>query len=376
MPVHMVSVNLVLSVCICLLSCAMMFAPDSIADGVAAIRDISQNSVRYRALSAQMASLEKRLAAAEAAAANCSRTIVNPASSFSDNALADVAADIETLLRRQNEFVASVSKHLKFHDDKIEQVNATVILLWSDINVLRNVINDAAAEFNTTKRLIEAFEKNAARSMAARATGENRNQGNRDAPTLGPEEPMAFDNMNAEQDENEETDDAAPLTFGVGASLNPDGSTPVILRPKDAPRVVFELHEEGFEKAMQEGHQLVIMFYAPWCPHCKSAMGPFDIAGGQSEVGFARINGDEFPEVCFFPALFCSVHYLFPAHAKAFNSWISDNTQVSQGQSNTSRLFPIVSAYATYQMVDEYRGDRGVDSFIAFGMDTTKGRGH
>lgn len=346
----MVSVNLVLSICICLLTSAMMFAPGSIADVVAAIRDISQNSVRYRTLSAQMASLEKRLASAEAAAANCSRTIVNPPS-LADNALADVAADIETLLRRQNEFVASVSKHLKFHDDKIEQVNSTVILLWSDINVLRSVLNDAAAEFNTTKRLIEAFEKNTARLSAAPATGDKNNRNNRDASTLGPEEPTAFDSMNADQDENEEADDATPLTFGVGASLNPDGSTPVIVRPKDAPRVVFELHEEGFEKAMQEGHQLVVMFYAPWCPHCKSAMGPFEIAGGQSEVGFARINGDEFPEVCFLvlaPCFAALTFCMFPAHATAFNSRISNDTQVSQRQSNISRSSAYFSSHATH----------------------------
>ena len=288
-----------LSLCICTLACVMMFFPGNIADAVAAIRDISQNSARYRALFAQMAGLEKRLAAAESAAANCSTKASN-GPPFSDNALADVAADIETLLRRQNEFVASVSKHLKFQDESIQQVNSTVVLLWHDIQVLRAVVNDAAAEFNTTKRLIDAFEKNTARLMAASTTGEKNHRGNRDAPTFGPDEPAAFDNALDENNENEETDDAIFPSFGVGGSLNPDGSTPVIVRPKDAAKVVFELHEEGFEKAMQEGHQIVIMFYAPWCPHCKSALGPFDVAGGQSEVGFARINGDEFPEVPFF----------------------------------------------------------------------------
>ena len=292
--------NLVLSLCICSLACAMMFFPGSVADAVAAIRDISQNSVRYRNLFAHLSSLEKRVAAAEAVAAKCSKNTSNTPP-LSNSALADIAADIETLLRRQNEFAAGISKRLKQHDDNIDQVNSTVFLLWNDINILRVMVNDAAAEFNTTMRLIDAFEKNAARSMTGATMGETSNRGNRAAPTFGPDEPVAFDNVIEDNDENEETEDAAALSFGVGGTLNPDGSTPLIVRPKDAPRVIFELHEEGFEKAMQEGHQLVIMFYAPWCPHCKSALGPFEIAGGQSEVGFARINGDEFPEVNFFP---------------------------------------------------------------------------
>jgi hypothetical protein len=274
----------------------MMFFPGSIADAVAAIRDISQNSVRYKTLFAHMASLEKRVAATEALAANCSKTMSN-GPSLSDTALADVAADIETLLRRQNEFVAGIGKHLKYHDESIERVNSTVVLLWNDINVLRGLVNDAAAEFNTTRRLIEAFEKNAARVIKGAKAGEPTSRGNPAAPAFGPDEPVAFDNSIQDHDENEETDDAPAPSFGVSGSLNADGSTPVLVRPKDAPRVIFELHEEGFEKAMQEGHQLVIMFYAPWCPHCKSALGPFEIAGAQSEVGFARINGDEFPEV-------------------------------------------------------------------------------
>jgi len=289
----------------------MMFFPGIIADVVAAIRDISQNSARYRTLYAQMANLEKWLAATEAVAANCSRNTSNVVPLI-DNALADVAADIETLLRRQNEFVASVSKNLKLHDDNIQEVNNTVALLWHDIHVLRRVVNDAAAEFNTTKRLIDAFEKNSARLMVASTTGEKVNRGNRGAPTFGPDEPAAFDNVSDENYENEETDDASSPSFGVGGSLNPDGSTPVIVRPKDAPKVIFELHEEGFEKAMQEGHQLVIMFYAPWCPHCKSALGPFEIAGGQSEVGCAH-----------------KWRRISWADATAFNSWIPYDPQVS-----------------------------------------------
>jgi thiol-disulfide isomerase/thioredoxin len=301
----MVSANLVLSLCICSLACVMMFCPEIIADSVAAIRDISQNSARYRTLYAQMANLEKRLAAAEAAVANCSKHALNGRPD-ADNLLADVAADIETLLRRQNEYVASVSKQLKIHDENIQQVNNTVVLLWKDITVLRGVVNDASDDFNTTKRLIEAFEKNAARFVAASTAGEKNSQGNRGAPTFGPDEPAAFDQVSDENYENEESDDENSLSFGMGGSLNPDGSTPVIARPKDAPKVVFELHEEGFEKAMQEGHQLVIMFYAPWCPHCKSALGPFEVAGGQSQVGFARINGDDFPEVGSFCCPCCS----------------------------------------------------------------------
>ena len=293
---------------------------------------------------------------------------------MADNLLADVAADIETLLRRQNEYVASVSKHLKIQDENIQQVNNTVVLLWKDILVLRGVVNDASAEFNTTKRLIEAFEKNAARFVAASTAGEKRNQGNRGAPTFGPDEPAAFDQVSDENYENEEADDESSVSFGMGGSLNPDGSTPVIVRPKDAPKVVFELHEEGFEKAMQEGHQLVIMFYAPWCPHCKSALGPFEVAGGQSQVGFARINGDEFPEVGFFLSMLQSSDVLLlPADAAAFNSWISYDPQVSQGQSN---LFCVLALLylINQQMIEEYRGDRGVDSFISFGMDRTQGK--
>jgi hypothetical protein len=269
----------------------MMFFPGSIADVVASIRDIFQNSARYKTIFAQMAILEKRMTVCEVVIANCSKNTTLNSPTFSDKALTDIAADLDVLLRRQNEFIASVSKHLNSHDSMLEQFNTTVVRLWHDINILQRLVNDAAAEFNTTKRLIDAFEKNAATTI-----GKN-NRGNFGSQAFGPDEPVAFESMIDEDSENEETENASPQSVGVGGSLNPDGSTPVLIRPKDAPRVVFELHEEGFEKAMQEGHQLVVMFYAPWCPHCKSALGPFEIAGRQSEVGFARINGDEFPEV-------------------------------------------------------------------------------
>jgi hypothetical protein len=87
-------------------------------------------------------------------------------------------------------------------------------------------------------------------SSAASATGDKKIRDNRATPTFGPEEPSAFENVIDDNDENEETDDgAAPLSFGMGGSLNPDGSTPVIVRPKDAPKVVFELHEARYCRA-------------------------------------------------------------------------------------------------------------------------------
>ena len=97
--------------------------------------------------------------------------------------------------------------------------------------------------------------------------------------------------------------DSLKTSINIGSLIGHNDVRKAVLgrANRDATPQELQRMESLVEKAMQEGHQLVIMFYAPWCPHCKSALGPFEIAGGQSEVGFARINGDEFPEVDFFP---------------------------------------------------------------------------
>lgn len=59
---------------------------------------------------------------------------------------------------------------------------------------------------------------------------------------------------------------------------------------------VHELDETGLERMIQSGKQASIMFYAPWCPHCRQ-MKPLykEVARGSQDTLFAMVDCDKNP---------------------------------------------------------------------------------
>lgn len=60
---------------------------------------------------------------------------------------------------------------------------------------------------------------------------------------------------------------------------------------------IVEFRDGDFDKMLTEADKWVVMFYAPWCAHCKSAEPDFQQAGLQAPVHFARLDAVKFSEV-------------------------------------------------------------------------------
>lgn len=60
---------------------------------------------------------------------------------------------------------------------------------------------------------------------------------------------------------------------------------------------IVEFRDGDFDKMLTQGDKWVVMFYAPWCAHCKSAEPDFQQAGLQAPVHFARLDAIKFSEV-------------------------------------------------------------------------------
>lgn len=62
---------------------------------------------------------------------------------------------------------------------------------------------------------------------------------------------------------------------------------------------VVELSESSFSARVAPGEDWLIMFYAPWCGHCKNAMPHFEGAAGDAPaVKFGRVNCEESRGLC------------------------------------------------------------------------------
>ena len=59
---------------------------------------------------------------------------------------------------------------------------------------------------------------------------------------------------------------------------------------------VYELDETGLERMIASGKQTSVMFYAPWCPHCRQ-MKPLyrEAAKTQKDTLFAMVDCDKNP---------------------------------------------------------------------------------
>merc|ERR1719183_1853126 len=72
--------------------------------------------------------------------------------------------------------------------------------------------------------------------------------------------------------------------------------------PQAGPLVPSETQElnsvRDMEAAMKKG-EVVVMFYASWCPHCKTMKPIFSSVASQHEgkVGFIKVDADQYREV-------------------------------------------------------------------------------
>jgi protein disulfide-isomerase-like protein len=57
-------------------------------------------------------------------------------------------------------------------------------------------------------------------------------------------------------------------------------------------------NEEGFSNKLTDSTKQLVLFYAPWCPHCKTMMPDWDkfAAENKSSVKAKKVNSDEDPE--------------------------------------------------------------------------------
>ncbi len=105
----------------------------------------------------------------------------------------------------------------------------------------------------------------------------------------------------------------------------------------------FQMRKEGFEDMKLESFEeskkpSMVLFYAPWCPHCKSMMGDWqklqEEAGKDMEI--VKINCDEKPELAErhgvkgFPTIILfkdgkKIHFEGSRNIQNFKKFIEDN---------------------------------------------------
>ena len=52
------------------------------------------------------------------------------------------------------------------------------------------------------------------------------------------------------------------------------------------------VNKKELEKILNSSDKMIVMFWAPWCPHCHSSMRDFNIASTKSETPYLMVNAE------------------------------------------------------------------------------------
>uniref|UniRef100_A0A672IME7 Thioredoxin domain-containing protein n=1 Tax=Salarias fasciatus TaxID=181472 RepID=A0A672IME7_SALFA len=127
---------------------------------------------------------------------------------------------------------------------------------------------------------------------------------------------------------------------------NPQAPPPPERSWEDRPSSVSHLGSEDFREALKKKRHALVMFYAPWCPHCKSAVPHFTAA--------AELFKEDRKIV--YAAVDCT---------KGLNHDVCKQEGVEG--------YPTFSYYHYGKFVEKYNGDRGEAGFTGF-MRSLRGR--
>uniref|UniRef100_G3N8K2 Protein disulfide-isomerase A5 n=1 Tax=Gasterosteus aculeatus aculeatus TaxID=481459 RepID=G3N8K2_GASAC len=127
---------------------------------------------------------------------------------------------------------------------------------------------------------------------------------------------------------------------------NPEAPPPPERSWEDQPSSVSHLGLEDFREALKKKKHALVMFYAPWCPHCKNAVPHFSTA--------AEVFRDDRKIV--YAAVDCT---------RGQNQELCKQEGVEG--------YPTFNHYNYGKFVEKYNGDRGETGFIGF-MRSLRGR--
>lgn len=96
-----------------------------------------------------------------------------------------------------------------------------------------------------------------------------------------------------------------------------------------------EANLETIKKYQETGETFLLMFYADWCGHCKNTKPAYQTAANDTEITFLLLNSE------------------------------TDGANEFMAQENVGG-YPTIKKYKGTESLEDYLGDRSVESLIAF----------